>query len=246
MWKFVDDTTISELLTSDTMSTSQSTLNQIESWCSSNWMMLNAKKCKELRICYLKRPVDFQPLTIAGRELETVQSHKILGLTVQNNLKWDVHIRSLIAKVSKRFHILRIMNQCNVPPVDLIKLYIALIRSILEYSCEVWSNSLTQRQSDDLERIQKRVMRTIFPGHTYDDALAKAGCERLDVRRNTICTNTLRKIINQGPLKEHVPQARGTAHHYNIRNSNNLSLFKCRTHRFKNSFFPSSIALFNK
>jgi hypothetical protein len=108
-------------------------------------MIRNPIKCKERRICYLKRTVEFQPLTIAGRELEIDQSHKALGLTIQNNLKWDEHIRSIIAKGSKRFHILSILRRSGILPADLIiNVYFALIRSILEYSCEVWSNSLPQ------------------------------------------------------------------------------------------------------
>jgi hypothetical protein len=82
MWKFEDDSTVSEHLTGNTSSVTQPTLNLVESWCSKNWMILNPIKCKGLRICYLKRSVEFQPLTIAGRELEIVQSHKALGLTV--------------------------------------------------------------------------------------------------------------------------------------------------------------------
>lgn len=89
-------------------------------------------------------------------------------------------------------------------------------------------------------------MRIIFPNHSYDEALEKTRCERLNARRNIICTNTLRKIIKQGPLMEHVPQTRATVHQYNIRNAADLSLYKCRTDRFKNSFFPSTIAMINK
>jgi hypothetical protein len=199
MWKFVDDSTVSEHLTGNISSVTQPTLNLVESWCSNNWMILNPIKCKELRICYLKISVEFQPLTIAERGLEIVQSHKALGLTIQNNLKWDKHIRSIIAKGSKRLHILRTLRRSGILPADLIKIYSTLIRSILEYSCEVWSNSLPQYHSDELERLQKRVMRIIFPGLSYDEALVMAGFKRLDNRRNTICIKTLSKIIKHGP-----------------------------------------------
>ena len=118
MWKFVDDSTVSEHLTGNIASAIQPTLNHIKSWCSENWMILNPKKCKELRICFLKRSVELQPLEISGRELEIVQSHKTLNLTIQNNLKWDEHIRSTIAKASKRFHILRILRRSGIPPLD--------------------------------------------------------------------------------------------------------------------------------
>ena len=238
IWKFVDDNTVSEQLTASESSEIQLTLNSIETWSSNNWMILNPKKCKELRICFLKGTLDLQPLRITECELENVQSHKVLSLTIQHNLKWDIHIRSIIAKGSKRLHILRILKLSGVITTDLVKIYIALIRSILEYCCEVWSNSLPKYHSDELERLQKRVMRIIFPEFSYEEALVLSGCRRLDDRRNSICEKTLSKIIKHGPLQEHLPQSRSNIHYYNTRNANELSLYKCRTTRFKNSFFP--------
>ena len=100
--------------------------------------------------------------------------------------------------------------------------------------------------SDELERVQKRAMRIIFPGHSYDEALQLANCTSLSDRRNEICINTLQKIAKRaGPLVEHVTQSRACAQQYYIRNLNNLSLYKCRTERFKNSFFPRAIVELN-
>ncbi len=96
---------------------------------------------------------------------------------------------------------------------------------------------LPQHLSDELERVQKRVMRIIFPNVCYDEALEIADCKRLDKRRNAICIRTLNKI-KQGPLTEYVMQARASAHQYNIRNSSDVSLYKCRIERFETSFFP--------
>ena len=50
--------------------------------------------------------------------------------------------------------------------------------------------SITQYQIDELERVQKQVMRIIVPGRTYDEALVIARCERLDIKRKKICINT--------------------------------------------------------
>ena len=87
MWKFVEDVTPSENLTSNSSPDPQLTLDDINSWTSNNWMKLNAKKCKELRICFLKETPQLSPLTIDGHVLETVRSQKVLGLITQNNLK---------------------------------------------------------------------------------------------------------------------------------------------------------------
>jgi hypothetical protein len=92
-----------------------------------------------------------------------------------------------------------------------------------------------------VQNLQKRVMRIIFPGHSYDEALVMAVCERLDNRRNIICIKTLSKIIKHDPLKEHVLQIRATARQYNTRNSNDLSLYKLgRWMRVENVQFRST------
>ena len=115
-------------------STTQSTLNSVLVWTSDNWMKLNVKKCKELRVCSLNEFISSViSLTIDGHALETVRSQKVLGLTIQNNLKWDEHIFSTVSKASKRLHILRVLRLGGVHAVDFTVIYVALIRSILEY-----------------------------------------------------------------------------------------------------------------
>jgi hypothetical protein len=105
MWKFVDDVSSSENLTSNSLSVTQSTLDSIDSWASNICM-----KLKELRVCFLKETPQLSPLTIDGHVLETVQSHKVLGLIIQNNLKWDEQIRSIVTKASKRLYGLRVWH----------------------------------------------------------------------------------------------------------------------------------------
>ena len=92
MWKFVYDSTVSKQLTRNNVSVIRPALTLIESWCSNNWMILNAKKCKELRMSYLKNADELQPIIITGRELEIVKSHKVLGLTFRFKITWDEHI----------------------------------------------------------------------------------------------------------------------------------------------------------
>ena len=88
IWKDVDDVSLPEGLVRNSNSTTQTSLNAVASWSSSDWMKLNAKKCKEMRICFLKHPKEFPHLKIDDHQLlELVTSHKVLGLVIQNNLK---------------------------------------------------------------------------------------------------------------------------------------------------------------
>ena len=101
-------------------------------------------------------------MLIDGHALETVRSHKVLGLTIHNNLKWDEHIFSTVSKASRRLHILRVLRRGGVPVVELTTIYVALIRSILEYCCVVWHNVIPCHLSDDLQRTQKRAMHVYY------------------------------------------------------------------------------------
>lgn len=89
MWKYVDDVSLSENLSKGSLSSSQSTLDYINSWASGNWKRLNAKKCKEWRLCFFKGKPQLAPLTIDDQPLEVVTSHKVLGLIIQNDLNWN-------------------------------------------------------------------------------------------------------------------------------------------------------------
>ena len=53
-----------------------------------------------MRICFLKDPIEFPQLKIDNQQLELVTSNKVLGLVIQNNLKWNNHIESVVAKAS--------------------------------------------------------------------------------------------------------------------------------------------------
>ena len=64
-------------------------------------------------------------LPINTKALESDDIHRVLGVTIQSNLKWDLHINEVVAKASKRLHILRVLKRGGVPPADLLSLFCA-------------------------------------------------------------------------------------------------------------------------
>ena len=49
----------------------------------------------------------------------------------------------------------------KVPPKDMLLMYTACIRPLLEYACPVFHHSLPQYLSNEMERLQKRALRII-------------------------------------------------------------------------------------
>ena len=151
----------------------------------------------------------------------------------------------IVKKASKGFHILRVLKRDGIPPHELILIYYALIRSVLEYCCIVWHNNLPAYLADSIERVQKRAPNIILPGmSSYREALSRLHCSRLDERRDALCERTIKKITDGNRLFYLLPQTRENVN-YDLRNANNWSLFKCRTDRFQKSFFPSMIRVLN-
>ena len=119
-------------------------------------MVLNPKKCKKMTLRF-RRVVNHLPsaLAIDTKVLESVDAHKVLGVTIQSNLKWDLHINEVVARVFLLINVWWVPKRGGVPPADLLKVYFALIRSVLQYCCPVWHNALPVKLSDSIERVQK-------------------------------------------------------------------------------------------
>ena len=147
-----------------------------------------------------------------------------------------------MGKASKRLHIVRVLKRGGVPPCDLLQVYSSLIRSILEYCCPVWHSSLPVHLSDKIEKVQKRALRIIYPVLRYPEALLTSGFTELHTRRDHLCSKTfemIKKKTLEPRLSHLIPLTRACAHGRSLRFSDRPSIFKCRTERFKKSFFPT-------
>ena len=92
--------------------------------------------------------------------------------------------------------------------------------------------------SDWIERIQKRAFRIMYPTLSDEDVLQVSCCTRLSVRRHNLCLKTFKSINNNASSKlaHLLPKERRECHGRCLRKSNNISLFTCRTNRFKRRF----------
>ena len=101
---------------------------------------------------------------------------------------------NIISKASKRIFVVYQLVRSGLSFGDVISVYSSLIRSILEYACPVWHCGLTKGQSDEIESVQKRCLRIVFPELSYCDALQITGLEQLSVRRELLVRNLFNEI----------------------------------------------------
>lgn len=80
----------------------QEDLIMMSNWCIANKLTMNTKRTKSLLIFNNKTPPENLKfnLKINNEGIEQVDNYKYLGLTIQNNLKWNIHIQNTISRVS--------------------------------------------------------------------------------------------------------------------------------------------------
>ena len=201
-------------------------------------------------ILFTNRFFDNYPLIEFGNQaVKFVDQHKHLGLTFCSDGKWKNHIDEIISKSSKMLGILRKLKML-LSRKCLNSMYLSFIRPILEYADIVW-DGCTEIESNRLEGIQKEAAR-IVTGLTRsaktDNLYTEVGWIPLAERRKEHKLITFFKIVNGfAPtyLIELLPNLVGHNLQYNLRNSLDFSEPFCRLDINKQSFFPSSVLLWN-
>ena len=161
--KDVDATTVDEVVDSREVSQAQNSINEITQWPEINKFQLHPKKCKELRISFSRSPAIRELVLINETAIiDLVKSVKVLGVIIQDNLKWNQHVDATVTKAAKRLYFLIQLKRAHVPAKDLVCFYIACIQSVLLYACQVFHYSLPEYLSSAVERVQKRAMRIIY------------------------------------------------------------------------------------
>ena len=90
---------------------------------------------------------------------------------------------------------------------DLKAIYLTYIRSIIEQSSVVWHSSLTKRNINDLERVQKAAAKVIMGKNytTYKNALQFLRIDNLDKRREKLCLSFAKKCLKNEKVKDMFP-----------------------------------------
>ena len=76
----------------------------------------------------------------------------------------------IVSKASKRLDILPVLRRGGVSASDRLVIYVALVRSFLEYRSVVWHNALPAYLSSEIERIQTRALRIKYLRSSYQEA----------------------------------------------------------------------------
>ena len=230
--KYADDCTPDQAVGAEEISHTQQALDITQSWSVLNKMTINVQKTKDMWICFTESVSEPPPVYIGDEQVERMDKFKLLGMGLQNNLKWNNHVETAIQKANRQVYILRECRKANLPIEVGITLYKSNIISILEFASFVWSG-LPTYLANEIERTQTRCLRVL--GYNNDCL------QSLSDRREELLKREARKIMNDPshPLHTRLFKSNNPYDLRTISSKNTLS----RIERHKRSFLARASAL---
>ena len=155
--KFADDTKLGINADSDAaVKQLQEDLRKVGEWSKKWQMAFNLDKCKIMHIGHKNKNEKYELL---GKEIESVQQEKDLGVVITNDLKSSNQCIEAVKKAQKLLgYIKRQFRTRNKETI--LTLYNALVRPHLEYAVQFWSPSL-RKDIERLEAVQARATKLI-------------------------------------------------------------------------------------
>jgi len=239
--KYFDDTTLSEFVSGNFISIMDQHMADVLNWSRNNLMNINWNKTKEMIIGPLATQ-SVPLLTVDGNTIQRVNVFKLLGVSVDSDLKWDSHVSAICSKASSRLYFLKLLKRSAVSRDDLMHFYESCIRPMLEYACAVWHSSLTIEQSKRIENIQRRAV-TIIDGHCdYLNYCETNNLSTLHDRRELLTKSFFNNMFNvDNSLHYLLPFPRISETILKLRHYLQYEPCLAKTNRFKNSFLPYAL-----
>ena len=211
-------------------------------------MEFNPNKTESL-VFTRKREKSAPEIKMGNRNIKEVKEHKHLGLTLQQNGKWNLHIKEIAAKAKKKVDILRgLMYKLNRKSLE--RLYLSFIRPGLEYGSMIWDNC-NDYEKQELENVQLAALRAITGakrGTSHALLYGDTGIEKLQDRRDRRKLVQMYKMHNKDSpqiLRDILPNTTKERTARVLRQDSKTTLVKWSTTSLHTSFLPSTIEKWN-
>ena len=208
-------------------------LEQLNLYMVVNKLHINMSKC-----CFIdfKSPKsdnenENYALKIKTTKIKQVNEAKFLGVTIDENLNWNSHIKKLSKKLSCSAGILNLIKD-NIPEELHKNLYYTLFESHLSYGITVWGG-VSNNKIEPLFKKQKKCLRILF-GDKEAYLNKFKSCARAKGIENQYLGQEFYRRENSKPL----------FNGNNIMNVRNLFIYHCSNEIFKILKFRTPICMF--
>jgi hypothetical protein len=141
-----------------------SDLSEISNWCKTNQMSLHLGKTKTMLLTTRQKRAHLEQtklnITFLDKDIECVSTHKLLGVTLDENLTWKDHCNDTCSKIRKKLFLLRKLKPI-LPFSARLQFFNSFILPHFDYCSNIWFSS-HRDCINSLTILQKRAMRLIL------------------------------------------------------------------------------------
>ena len=96
-------------------------------------------------------------------QIKMVKEYKFIGVTIDNDLRFNKHVNNTLEKALKRVNILKCMStkEWGNSVETQRKLNLTYVRSVLEYASPCWNGWVSKTTREKLQKIQNQALRAI-------------------------------------------------------------------------------------
>ena len=202
-------------------------------WFNENNMIINPEKFQAMILGLGNQHQEKYCLRIDGKNIETKNQVTLLGVEIDDKLKFDKHISSLCKKSNNQLNALSRI-QTFLGQKEKETMINTFIYSNFNYAPLVWHFS-SRNSEKKIEKIQERCLRLVLNDYTsnYENLLIKSGKPSMELRRLRILVLEIFKTLNS--LNPEFMREIFCTSPYLTHRKNNLLVPSRRTTKFGNN-----------
>ena len=125
-------------------------------------MKINGKKTQVLVVAPANGYLTTTSVRVEGTVVTPVDALKLLGFHINSSCSMTEQVKALVGKFRKRFWSLIHLRGAGISGDRLFRLYICLVRPVLEVNSVIFHSMLSKQQSNEIEKLQKKVIRLCY------------------------------------------------------------------------------------
>jgi hypothetical protein len=142
----------------------QKNVDDLVKWTEYNHMAINSNKTKAMLVANCKQrqflPNKLPPIYIKGDQIEEVDSHVVLGVTIQNNLGWSEYLTDLTNKISNKAKQLNLIKHFLDFKTKRVFFH-AYIQPVIGYVSTLWDQA-SNSDINPINNIYNRAIKQII------------------------------------------------------------------------------------
>ena len=202
-------------------------------------MVVNTKKTAMMCVSdSLAFEADAFILDADGNRIGCQKVMKVLGMNFSNRPNMWAHVEAICRGIRRRYWTLRNLKNSGFTEKELVTVYKTIIRPVAEYGAVVFHSSLTEEQTNLIERCQNNALKCIYgAGLSAREMREKAEITTLHDRRNTLVNKFASKCASNPHFARWFPLKQSRrSERKGVRKEHYIEM-KARCDRLKNSPF---------